>query len=245
MAGEMGIPSETESSIQDFQYPSSGLPASSNWQSIASIASDPYAATRGTDRAADPAGALETEGWVEEGRRKGIEEGRRIERLEQAQRIEELEKRRIEQAARLSEQVAQERDNFLHAVEPEVVRLALRIAQRILAREVQVDPLSLTGAVRIALGQLADQTAVRVRVPANDATLWTETLERLPNLRTRPTVVADEKLEPGECQLETECGSADLSIQSQLREISQAIFGGSIELERKTSSMSRDTGVVL
>ena len=36
-----------------------------------------------------------------------------------------------------------------------MVKLALAIAARILRREAQTDPLLLTGAVRVALGQLA------------------------------------------------------------------------------------------
>ena len=49
----------------------------------------------------------------------------------------------------------QERDRYLHAVEHEVVKLALAVAARILRREAQMDPLLLTGAVRVALGQLS------------------------------------------------------------------------------------------
>ena len=60
----------------------------------------------------------------------------------------------------------QERDRYLHAVEHEVVELALAVAARILRREAQMDPLLLTGAVRVALGQLSGSTEVRLRVPA-------------------------------------------------------------------------------
>ena len=59
------------------------------------------------------------------------------------------------QAAELCESFAEERDRYLHAVEQEVVRLALAVAARILRREAQMDPLLLTGAVRVALGQLS------------------------------------------------------------------------------------------
>ncbi len=58
-----------------------------------------------------------------------------------------------------------QREEYFAQVEHEVVRLALAIAERILHREAQVDPLLLAGAVRVALGQLAESTEVRLRVP--------------------------------------------------------------------------------
>ena len=65
------------------------------------------------------------------------------------------EARHKQQLAALVAHFASERDRFLHVVEQEVVKLALAIAARILRREAQMDPLLLTGAVRVALGQLA------------------------------------------------------------------------------------------
>jgi flagellar assembly protein FliH len=112
-------------------------------------------------------------------------------------------------------------------IEPEVVKLALRIAERIVRREVQVDPLLLTGSVRAALGQLADRTTVRLHVPASDSDLWRETFAHLPNLRIKPEIVADAQLEQGECELESNCGRADLGVGSQLREITRSFFGPS------------------
>ncbi len=92
------------------------------------------------------------------------------------------------QAAELIESFAQERDRFLHAVEHEVVELALAVAARILRREAQMDPLLLTGAVRVALGQLSGSTQVRLRVPPAELDLWTEAIALLPNLALKPAV---------------------------------------------------------
>jgi flagellar assembly protein FliH len=96
---------------------------------------------------------------------------------------------RARQAAELIESFAQERDRYLHAVEHEVVKLALAVAARILRREAQMDPLLLTGAVRVALGQLSGSTQVRLRVPAAELDLWTEAIALLPNLAVKPEVV--------------------------------------------------------
>lgn len=214
--------------IQSFQYPLSGLPVQSNWLDTACIETE-AAAPAATDthgmESVGEVSAKELERAFESGRREGAEEARSAQRVEQARMAEEFEMQKIEMAARLNEQFALERDRYLRAIEPEVVTLALRVAERILRREVRVDPLMLTGAVRVALSQLADTTGVRMRVPAKDAELWKETLGHLPNLRVRPVIVADDKLGEGECHIESNVGSVDLSIQTQLQEITRSLLG--------------------
>jgi flagellar assembly protein FliH len=116
------------------------------------------------------------------------------------------------------------RDAYLAQVEQEVVRLALSIATRILHREAQMDSLLLSGAVRVALGQLSDTTEVRLRVPAAEQELWSETIRLMPNLPLRPQLVPDDGLLAGECTLETHLGSVDLGVKAQLAEIERGFF---------------------
>jgi flagellar assembly protein FliH len=126
--------------------------------------------------------------------------------------------------AALAESFAAARDRYLHQVEQEVVKLALAIAARILRREAQMDPLLLTGAARVALGQLASTTEVKLRVPPGDLDLWTEAMALLPNLPLKPVVVAGEGLRLGECIVETGLGTVDLGIRAQLAEIERGFF---------------------
>lgn len=87
-----------------------------------------------------------------------------------------------------------------------------------------MDPLLLTGAVRVALGQLAATMEVRLRVPAEDLDLWAEAVKLLPNLAIKPTLVAGEGMRLGECEIETAMGSVDLGIRAQLGEIERGFF---------------------
>jgi len=102
--------------------------------------------------------------------------------------------------------------------------LALAVSARILRREAQMDPLLLTGAVRVALGQLSGSTQVRLLVPAVDLDLWTEAIAALPNLAVKPLVGVGEGMRLGECVIETELGSVDLGIRTQLSEIERGFF---------------------
>lgn len=185
--------------------------------------------------------AEETRRGFEAGRERGRQEERKALAGEQAA-AREREKRQL---AALAENFSLERDRYLHLVEQEVVRLALAIAARILRREAQMDPLLLTGAVRVALGQLSASTQVRLRVPAGDLALWTEAIALLPNLAVKPVVVGEEGMRLGECLIETDLGSVDLGVRSQLGEIERGFFdraGAPPTLDANAGDTLRDSG---
>jgi len=154
----------------------------------------------------------------------GREQGRQAERAAQSGTQATTQQERAQQAAALLGKFAEERDRYMGAVEYEVVKLALAVAARILRREAQMDPLLLTGAVRVALGQLAGSTQARLSVPEAELDLWREAIALVPNLAVRPAVSAGEGMRLGDCVIETELGSVDLGIRSQLGEIERGFF---------------------
>ncbi|MGA2168055.1 MAG: FliH/SctL family protein [Terracidiphilus sp.] len=227
--------SGTSGHIEVFQYPAGPdappLPAWNGWAEPAAGAPEEPAYDHG--KGAVAAGmraefekrlAEETRKSFEAGRERGRQEGRQAEREAQAAAQKAAEERRTRQAAELIESFAQERDRYLQAVEQEVVELALAVAARILRREAQMDPLLLTGAVRVALGQLSGSTQVRLRVPPAELDLWTECIALLPNLALKPAVVGGEEMRLGDCVIETDLGSVDLGVRAQLGEIERGFF---------------------
>jgi len=228
--------------VEAFQYPDSPEPPSLAWGGWAAAETPeptPEPVKEPVQEAAHAAHAAVTAGlkaeWeqkvvdeakraFEAGREKGRQEGHQAEREAQVGASAAAEQRRTHQLTEQIERFGQERDRYLHNVEREVVELALAIAARILRREAQMDPLLLTGAVRVALGQLAGSTKVRLRVPPAELDLWTETIALLPNLATKPTVVPGEDMRLGDCVIETEMGSVDLGIRAQLGEIERGFF---------------------
>jgi hypothetical protein len=132
-----------------------------------------------------------------------------------------------------------EQERYLHQVEQEVARLALAISARILRREAEMDPLFLTGAVRVALGQLSESTQVVLHVPEADLGLWTDAMRLVPNLTNRPTVVAGEGMMLGECRVQTEMGSADLGVKAQLAEIERGFFDSMYKREAVNQSQAK------
>ena len=168
--------------------------------------------------------AAETVKAEERGRMKGFEMGLASGREEAFRQVQSERDRLYVQAASLTESFSAARETYVHRLEQEAARLALAIAARILRREAQADPLLLTGAVRVALGQLAASTAVRLRVPEQDHGLWEEALALMPGLALRPQVIGEPQMELGDCQMETDLGSADLGLWPQLKEIERGFF---------------------
>jgi flagellar assembly protein FliH len=134
-----------------------------------------------------------------------------------------------------------QRDEYLAQVEHEVVRLALAIAERILHREAQMDPLLLSGAVRVALGQLAESTEVRLHVPAAQRDLWAEMLQLMPALPLRPEVVADPDLEIPDALLEAGLGTVDLGVRAQIAEVERGFFD-LLEVRRESRAGKAEAG---
>jgi flagellar assembly protein FliH len=226
------MPSGTSRRIEVFEYQSdpsaSALPTWDGWEvGDADSVSEKHARERAPG-AAEAKAHVELEQRLAEETRRSFEAGREQGRLEgrQAERVAQVaaQELRVRQAVELIESFAEERDRYLHAVEHEVVELALAVAARILRREAQMDPLLLTGAVRVALGQLSGSTQVRLRVPPAELDLWTQTIALLPRLRVKPSVVCGKGMRLGDCMIETELGSVDLGIRAQLGEIERGFF---------------------
>jgi flagellar assembly protein FliH len=182
-----------------------------------------------------------------EGFREGLEHGR-VEaeakgRAEERARNEAARATEVQQRKCNAETTVQNfirtQEQFQRQMENEAVRLSLAIAARILRREALMDPLLLTGAVRVALGQLSESAKVTLHVPQADLSLWRDAIEHLPNLSKRPVVVGEDAMELGEARIEAEMGSVDLSLKSQLVEIERGFFDRIGMETRANSSAAR------
>jgi len=116
-----------------------------------------------------------------------------------------------------------ERKEYFTRVESDVVHLALAISAKILHREAQVDPMLVAALVRVAIDKLHDGSSVSVRVSPAEAAKWRAFLANPLNGSTIE-VVEDAHLTAIDCILETELGSANFSIDAQMKEVEQGFF---------------------
>ncbi len=223
--------------VEVFNYPATAEPPAQSWWGGLEDTAESADETGDGDRdgagknaeANGPAGAdvriaEEARRSFEAGRERGFQEGRAAELQAQAAHAGAKDRAHVEQAARLTENYRNEQIQYFDAVEYEVVKLALAVAARVLRREAQMDPLLLTGAVRVALGQLSASTQVRLKVPPAELELWAETMAHIPNLTVKPAVIAGDGMHLGDCVMETELGSVDLGVRAQLGEIERGFF---------------------
>ena len=134
----------------------------------------------------------------------------------------ELEERVAEERARVlrvGEEFARERSRYFADVEAEIVRLALAIATRVLHRESKLDPLLLAGVVRVALEKVKEDGATVLRVPVSEVEMW-----RGLALSGVMDVAGDERMDAGECLLETSVGKVELGVSAQMEEIEKGFF---------------------
>lgn len=122
------------------------------------------------------------------------------------------------------EEFKAQRVSYFNRIEPAVVQLALGIARKILHREAQMDPLLLTGMVHVALEKIEQGTRVRLRAHPDEIHFWNTHFSESGALPISPEIIGDAALKHGECVLETEIGSTQISLETQLKEIEQGFF---------------------
>jgi flagellar biosynthesis/type III secretory pathway protein FliH len=124
---------------------------------------------------------------------------------------------------RALEEFSRRRTAYFLKFEEEAVQLILAIARKVLQREARADPLALAAMVHVALEPLHTGTVVRLRVHPNAAQDWrlyfAARSDEFPSLETLPQVIEDAGIPEGECRLETEMGTAALSLSQQLASI--------------------------
>ena len=151
---------------------------------------------------------------LEKGRQEGRIEG---ERTGGAAATAALQPMMDRLAATLGE-LATYRARFRRDSEPELLKLALAVARKILRRELTVDPHSLLGILRAALETINQAEILSIRVAPEDAAPLSARLESL-GLPDKLEVVPDRTLERGALLLDTKRGQIDASVATQLAEI--------------------------
>lgn len=106
---------------------------------------------------------------------------------------------------------------------PDVVALAMTVAQAILERELSIDPAALSSAIETALGALRDETSIKLRV-APGLHEWLE--EARPSLLDdglEIEIISDPTLEVGGCIVEGEQHVLDVSLSGRLKRFENAM----------------------
>jgi type III secretion protein L len=118
------------------------------------------------------------------------------------------------------------RDKALAAVEKDILRLAVKIAEKIIGREIRHDRQTMADIVTQALSHARRSEMVTVRVNPADLPVVDEQRERLnPGGRVRYLdFVADPSVTPKGCRIVTDTGTIDADLDTQLRVVERALL---------------------
>ena len=120
----------------------------------------------------------------------------------------------------------QRRDTALVEVEQDVLRLVVKIAEKIIGREIERDDSALADMVSAALRHARQREMLVVRVNPNDLTIIQKHRDRL-NLAARERfldIIADPRVARGGCIIESESGTVDAQLETQLRVLERALL---------------------
>lgn len=113
------------------------------------------------------------------------------------------------------------RPRLRREAEADLVRLAVAIARRILHRELNTDPEAIAGLVRVGLDKMRTQELTRVVVHPDHQAPVRDLLQR--QGVSQVEIASDPAQERGAVLFQTNRGSLDLSLETQLREIERGL----------------------
>lgn len=149
----------------------------------------------------------------------GVDSGRTAVEAEMAEMLAALHE--------LISSARKERHTIIDSAEGELVSLAMTIAERVVHQHIDADPSVVLENVRSALTRLVTREVVTLRVHPADLALIREHRDSLvsSNDVERLRVIEDQRVDRGGVVLETESGTLDAKIGTQLREARKALHG--------------------
>jgi flagellar assembly protein FliH len=163
------------------------------------------------DRAVAQAAQIEAEAQ-ERGHAEGIVSGRAAAEAQAADAIGAIQE--------LVESVRAQRHLVIESAEPEIVRLAMAIAERIVHQQISIDPNVIVESVRHALTRLANREIITLRVNPADLETIRKHREEFANSNEieHLRIIEDQRVDRGGVIIETEAGTIDAKVATQLRE---------------------------
>lgn len=134
----------------------------------------------------------------------------------------------LAQATEVLLRARQEAAALVERSEEELVRLALLVAEKIVGRALELDPNVILDISAQAIESVRQQRELVLRVHPEDAVRLRNSRKKLMDLLGRTKDIAvreDSEVERGGCVIETENGTVDAQLSTQLRMLEAALLG--------------------
>lgn len=120
------------------------------------------------------------------------------------------------------------REKVWRETEKDLLRLSVRLAERIVGREIEKDDKTIIDIVSTALQNARQQEKLTVRVNPKDLPAIEKESERISSGRIQfIDLVADPRVPAAGCLIESEVGTIDARIETQLRVLERALLSRS------------------
>jgi len=130
----------------------------------------------------------------------------------------------LEQTQKLLE-LATLRARVLERAESDIILIARLMAERIIAEELTLDPSKLVPMARQALREIGGATQVTMHAAPEAAEVLRHEMSRIESSRAvRIEIVSDASLAPGDLRVQTDVGSIDARVGTQLTHLTAAVF---------------------
>ncbi|UOF89356.1 flagellar assembly protein FliH [Fodinisporobacter ferrooxydans] len=132
----------------------------------------------------------------------------------------------IEKSEQILRYTQQERLDYLAENEPFMIELVCEIARRVIHRQLQVSPDLLIPIIKQALQEIQDYQKVEIRVHPDDYEHVFQSKHTLVNSipgQSEILIIPDSNVENGGCVIQSEFGTVDARIDTQLSEIKRAL----------------------
>lgn len=162
----------------------------------------------------------------QEGYQNGYNEGIRCGKEQAESEMQQKINRAVEKAQSILTCAEQEYKESIIEAEHEIIKISLAVARKILAREIEENPVVVLPIVRAALEKVRDQDQIAIRVSPDDFELVLQAKRDLQMMLGRENVISivhDHTVNPGGCLIDTPYGMVDASIDSQFQALQQAV----------------------
>ncbi|HWP98582.1 MAG TPA: FliH/SctL family protein [Syntrophomonadaceae bacterium] len=166
----------------------------------------------------------EAETIREEARRSGYELG-----LRTAQEESEADRQMaMEQCQEMLQEARRSKIKIMESSTADIVRLAMAVAKKIVAAEIRSNPKIITNVIREAIGFLDQPGKIYVYVNPQEmeqvlSDISEDTLAQVGSREFSNELVADPRIEPGGCLIESDIGTVDARLETRVSKVENAI----------------------
>lgn len=156
--------------------------------------------------------------------RQGFEQGERAGEKLALQKAEPV----VNEFEELIRAIQADRDALIAQHEQELIRVAFAIATQVLKTTIELEPEVVGSVVEAALAKIGQAQEIKLKLSPYDAQMLEQTMRRHGHATWPPAhvqVEADETVGRGGCRVESESGDIDATIETQLRQLKNALWG--------------------